>query len=238
MRETKYKAIILKKQQIGEGDEIVTLYTKELGKIRVLGKSTKLAKSKLQHALQALFCVEVALAGHSSFPKIIGAEVANTFSGLKNNLEASKHAWYALELVLKFTPDEQTNEGLFLLLLSYLEFLNQERAADIFAAGLCKFKIEFLNSVGFGLQAESNATGFSTSRGGFVTTRDSVDYKPVSQHALQHFEKLQQSNFEEVSHYESEEKRTVGLSELQELLSGFLSYQLEREIMSEQLLRL
>ena len=47
MREQHYSAIILKKQPYREGDEIITLFTKEGGKIRCLAKSVKSPKSKL-----------------------------------------------------------------------------------------------------------------------------------------------------------------------------------------------
>ena len=56
MREIKHTGIILKKQPLGEADELITLFTKEQGKVRVLAKSVKSAKSKLQQNCRLCFC--------------------------------------------------------------------------------------------------------------------------------------------------------------------------------------
>ncbi len=58
-RENTYLSIILKKQAFKEADELITVYTKEAGKLRVLAKSIKSPKSKLQHGLQVLFLVKI-----------------------------------------------------------------------------------------------------------------------------------------------------------------------------------
>src|SRR5579863_8757092 len=98
MRESHYTAIILKKQPYKEGDEIITLFTKEGDKIRALAKGVKKPLSKLQQKLQSLFLVNVTLAG-GDMPKIIRVEPVKVFAGMRESLAASKLAFYALELV-------------------------------------------------------------------------------------------------------------------------------------------
>src|ERR1700679_4253725 len=97
-----YHSIILKKQPYLEADEIITLYTLELGKLRVLARSLKAAKRKLQQSMQSLFVVDVRTAGSRDFPKVIGAEVVQSFSGIRESLESAKYAFYACQLALKF----------------------------------------------------------------------------------------------------------------------------------------
>jgi Recombination protein O N terminal/Recombination protein O C terminal len=152
-RETSYLSIILKKQPLNEADELVTAFSREAGKIRALAKSSKSAKSKLQHGLQVLFLVKMGLAG-SNLPKIIGVEVLETFADIRNNLEASKIAFYALELLLKFTADEHKNEKLFDLYLEFFGFLDAS-SSDIekLGQGLAKFKIDFPKALGLTVTA-------------------------------------------------------------------------------------
>jgi DNA repair protein RecO (recombination protein O) len=77
-RENTYAALVLKKQPLNEADELITVFTKEIGKLRVLAKSVKFAKSKLQYSLQSLFLVNLTVTG-GGLPKIIGVEVVNLF---------------------------------------------------------------------------------------------------------------------------------------------------------------
>ncbi len=146
-REQTYTAIILKKQPLGEADEIITFFTRESGKLRGLAKSVKLSKSKLQNSLQSLFVVQIYLAGKGHLPKIISAEPQKVFSGVREDMEALKCAFYASELVLKFTPDAQKDEGLFDLLVGFLEFL--ELFPESRGVALAKLKVDFLQLEGF-----------------------------------------------------------------------------------------
>jgi len=150
-REQTYHAIILKKQPYREADEIITFFTKEQGKIRGLAKSVKSPKSKLQQKLQALFYVQIRLT-LGKMPKIISAETLKVYHRLRENLAAMKIAFYATEVVLKITPDEQKNEALFNLLEGFLEFLDTQTESEILDLGLAKFKIEILEVSGLGMQ--------------------------------------------------------------------------------------
>lgn len=235
-REQKYTAIILKKQPFKEGDEIITLFTKERGKLRALAKSVKSAKSKLQQKLQQLFLVELTLTA-GSLPKIIAAEPVKVFAGLRQNLEASKTAFYAAELVMKFTPDEHKSEALFGILHAFLEFLDSAPQADLLAEGLAKFKITILEASGFGIHSPKNVGPkekifFSRFKGGF-SLQKSGDALEVSRNTYENFSKLNSIAFPNLAETNI---NLQNLAELQHLLSGFIEYHLERRIKSEKYL--
>ncbi len=205
-----YHSIILKKQPYNEADEIITLYTLELGKIRVLAKSSKAAKSKLQHALQSLFLVEITVAGSKDFPKVIGAEIKQPFSALRENLDAVKQAFYAVELALKFSPDEQVNRPMFFLLQDFFEFLDKHKNLPF---GLAKFKIMLLEALGLGLSLEQVAL---------------LEVKDL-------FMTLKKSSFVSVANLSAP---VESLNLLQRQLSDFIGYQLEREVKSEKFMEM
>jgi DNA repair protein RecO len=242
-RENTYNAIILKKQPYGEGDELFTFFTEQAGKLRALGKSTKFAKSKLQHALQTCFLVRVTLTGRG-LPKIIGAEAVNVFPNIRENLSAAKMAFFALEAVLKSTPDEQKNERLFHLLVMFYSFLDLCKTRfELLPLGLAKFKIQFLAHLGLAVSIPKSSSvdggtlGFSHRQGGFVMGGNTTDILPVSPKTLAQFSALELLEFSQlISSNQTEEVLRQPLNELQELLSGFINYQMEREIKSEKLL--
>jgi DNA repair protein RecO (recombination protein O) len=231
--ELKYTAIILKKQPFNEGDEIITFYTKENGKVRGLAKSSK---SKLQQKLQTLFLVQIILAG-GKLPKIISVEAVEVFLLLRENLTAMKIAFYAIEVVLKSSADEEKNELLFNLLYNLLSFLNINSDEAVLELGLAKFKIDALEALGLGIQ-KIEALGnqnlfFSPIRGGFFKDR-TADAISVKQSAVELFEQLQENSFDNLSSI----KMAEDLSALQELLSNFIGYQLERKLKSETYLKM
>ena len=63
MKYQKLTGIILKKQNNKEADQIITIWTKEFGKIRCLAKSIRLPKSKLNSSMQDLSLVEFEVTG-------------------------------------------------------------------------------------------------------------------------------------------------------------------------------
>jgi len=235
-RETKCQAIVLKKQLFGEGDEIITFFSRELGKIRCLAKSVKSSKSKLQQRLQGLFLINLSFS-HGKLPKIISAEPVKVFSGMRENLESLKRAFYAQELILKFTADEQKNEPLFLLLESFLEFLDSGAANKILDIGLLKFKLEILQALGLGVHNEAMAEShqeifFSPVRGGFNKLA-SADSLKVSTDVYGLFLELKNAGLNQLQKIQHQ----AGEKDLQNLLSQFIEYQLERKVRSEKFLR-
>ena len=232
MKETKLQGIILKKQAFGEADEIVTCFSKELGKVRFLAKSIKLSKSKLQHALQLPFLVEIKLTeGRGGLGKIISANVLISFSNLRENPELGSYAFFGLESVLKFTPDEQKNESLFFALFEFLKQINLSEDQKNCKLELLKFKILFLDVLGFSVTIPEKETlpnqtvGFSNSLGGF-TSKQCFDFRMIGQNTLENFLSLVKNKHG--LYFAMEE-----IDEINHLLSGFLTYHLEREIKSE-----
>jgi hypothetical protein len=213
-REQIYHSIILKKQPYREADEIITLYTLELGKLRVLARSLKAAKSKLQQSLQALFLVEVRTAGSRDFPQVIGAEVIQSFAGIRENLRAAKYAFYACELALKFSPDEQKNEPLYFLLRDFFNFLDGCGPDEVLMApGLAKFKLDLLDAVGLAVPPAGLPSG----------------------EAKLLFGELSRSPFANLAVLTL---NSASLSALQKYLSQFILKELEREVKSESLMEI
>jgi recombinational DNA repair protein (RecF pathway) len=165
---------------------------------------------------------------------------------MRENLENLKRAFYAQELVLKFTADEHKNEPLFFLLENFLDFLDLKSEEKILDLGLLKFKLEILRVLGlatslasdvveaYGKSDTDNNQGifFSTVRGGF-SRQASADSLKVSDDVYRLFLELKDFGF---GHLQKIQNQT-GEKDLQNLLSQFIEYQLERKVKSEKYLR-
>lgn len=223
-REQQYTAIVLKKQALAEADEIITFFSKEAGKLRAVGKSTKSSKSKLIYGLQPMFLCELALAGHGRLPKVIRASAKKTF-GLVQEDAAKIKVWYiACELVLTATPDEQPNEAVFEALLGLLEALDQELNSNDIIRTLLVFKILFIEALGFKIIVPSSGSNFifNPALGGFV-----VSEKPfIKPETIFAFNELEQKGYLAI-------KNDLFIAELPQLLLNFLQFHLERDLKSE-----
>src|SRR5579884_2891176 len=84
----KMHSIILKKSSFSEGSEIITMYTREHGKVRGFARSIKSPKSKLAFGLQPLFYSDVDLVRTKKNFVFKGVKPLNTFKDLRENSNA------------------------------------------------------------------------------------------------------------------------------------------------------
>lgn len=243
-RERKVEAFILKRQDYAEADQIITLFSKEEGKLRALVKAAKLPTSRLQPVLQPLFETRVTLTGSSAgagLAKVIGAQLIKVYSGILEN-ESKLGAWYmASELIIRSLPDSAPNEQLFDELELYATFLHETDLDPVQTKhSMTQFQIKCLSALGLGLRIipptsslETNmqSVWFSMDRGGFATTDDATDSIPVSAQTYQAFLDLRASHYKRVGEVEESFARP-----LYNIVNRFVTYQLEREIKSQQYL--
>ncbi|GAC1413421.1 MAG: DNA repair protein RecO [Candidatus Doudnabacteria bacterium] len=234
-------SIILKKSLFSEGHEIVTMYSRELGKVRGIARSIKSPKSKLSFALQSLFYTDVDLL-QGKMNTIKGVKAVNTFTNIYADSEKVYLALFATEIILKSTADEQPNEELFDLYLSFLEHLNntsgEHPCAGIYALkalALNGYALNYRNCSICGINFNDGAeVSFSNRKSGFIgeECRDKVsDAYLISRglhRALLEGENIPAENFKQA--FELMDKSNVRHKELQKLVESFLTYILERNL--------
>ncbi len=148
MRYKKLTGIILKKQNYKEADQILTLWTKDAGKVRVLAKSIRLPKSKLAYAVADLCLVEIDVVG-GNLPVLISAKPIKQFLNMREDLKKTAVGFYAAELMLKITADEHPNHIAFSLLADFLSGLDDLTQSSNDYLLLDKFSLDLLDTLGF-----------------------------------------------------------------------------------------
>lgn len=106
---------------LGEADKIITFFSKEKGKVRVVAKGVRKAKAKLAGHLEPFNEIKLRLTKGKNLDIIIGAETINSYSTGSSIPELLEAIYYMNELVSKLVADEQVNAKLYSL---YIECLN------------------------------------------------------------------------------------------------------------------
>lgn len=119
----KTTALVLRHRKLGDTDEIITLYTANLGKIDAVAKGVRKAKSRLAGHVQPLTQATFMLARGKSLDVVTQAENLESFQDLRDDLERLSRGLYACELLDKFTEPHADNFALYRLLLDTLRLI-------------------------------------------------------------------------------------------------------------------
>lgn len=117
------QAIILSRKNFGEADRLLTAYSKEEGKVKILAKGSRKIKSKMASHIEPFTLGKYFVAKGKSFYILAGAETLNSNYQNLNDIELFKQASYICELLELATVEEQKNAKLFQLAKNLLTCL-------------------------------------------------------------------------------------------------------------------
>jgi len=150
----KTEAIILRHQALGEADRIVTAFTREYGKLRLVARGIRRTTSRLGGRIEPFTHVRLLLARGRSMDVVAQAEVVQTFSGLREDLLRSAYGSYIAELVERFLPERDKHETVFDLVRHTLEALEAVREDDVEVEALW-FALRLASDLGYRPETES-----------------------------------------------------------------------------------
>lgn len=145
------RGIIIKKNNLQEADQILTLFTDNLGKVKVYARGVRKSISKLSGHLDLFTCCDLILAKGRNISTIISAQEKEPFLCLKNDLKKTSIAFHVAELIDKFVFEEYKDTRIFRLIYDLFLLLNQKEIAkyQILILLLQSFKLKLLNLLGF-----------------------------------------------------------------------------------------
>jgi DNA repair protein RecO (recombination protein O) len=156
MRSRQYKTqgIILKRINVGEADRILTVFTKRHGKIRCLAPGVRKPTSRKSASIELFNLTNLFIAKGKNLDIVTQAETIESFSGIRENLKATKAAYHAVELIDLLTADGQENTSVFNALLELLKDINRQRHAT--RRQITDFEKILLKELGFGLPTDES----------------------------------------------------------------------------------
>ena len=233
----KVTAIVIAHAEYGEADRFVRIFTLENGKLNTLAKGVRKIQSRKAAHLEPFTHSALVLARGQSFWIITQAETLNAFTGIHDDLRKTADAAYVLELVDKVAGENQSEPGLYRLLLETLKRI--EAAADTFNA-LRYFEFRFLDASGFRPELINCVACkkpilpedqyFSALQGGILCPRcGALEAGAVfaAKDTLRYLRHFQRSDYRDIEKVNVPEKSRV---EMQKILGMYISAVMEGQL--------
>jgi DNA repair protein RecO (recombination protein O) len=153
MRTYKTEGIVLKRRNLGEADRILTILSREFGKITVKAPGVRRIASRRSSHVELLNLSQFTLySGSKTFmPIVTEAQTFEDFSPIKNDLRKIGQALYICELINGLCPDNQENRNVFFQLKTVLlELSGTLNAIEL----VKKFEQDLLTELGFWTEAK------------------------------------------------------------------------------------
>lgn len=173
----KVEGIIIRSQDYGEGSKILTLYTKELGKIGIMARGAKKTKSRFSAISQLFSHGYFVLFHNSGLGNLTSGDVVHAFRNLQLDIVKTAWAAYIVELVDKLTEEKKVDTHLFYLLFVALSLINDGKDPEIVSR---IFELQLLQRIGVKPvlgpcvlcnQHHNTIVAFSVREGGVVCER-------------------------------------------------------------------
>ena len=143
------EAVVLRRLQYGETDNILTLYSPEIGRFSAIAKGARKAISRLSGATEVLTCTRFGLASGKSLEIVTQAEVSESFSALRLDLPRLAHGLYLADLLDHSVEDHAPNSLLYQMLLAGLRQTGALAPPELAARW---FEVQLLRDLGYAPQ--------------------------------------------------------------------------------------
>lgn len=147
---------MIKRSNYSEADRIVTIFTKQNGKIKVKATGVrKIASRRSPHIEPLNYCIFglYQAAGAGRMPVLTEVVSKECFPALKKDLKRIGFAYHICELIDGLCAENQENQDVFMLLGRTLRKLSrQENLTEV----IYEFELELLRLLGFRKESDSS----------------------------------------------------------------------------------
>ena len=167
MRTYKIEGIVLKRRNLGEADRILTVLSRESGKISIKAPGVRRIPSRRSSHVELLNHSQFTLYSSSKtfMPIVTEAQTLEDFSSIKDNLQKIGYAYYVCELINGLCPENQENRSVFFLLKNVLFSLEKEKN---YLELISSFEKDLLQTLGFWREAAMLQTPASAKAASFA----------------------------------------------------------------------
>ena len=234
-RTVRTQAVVLRQRDFGEADRVLTLLTPEHGKLHAIARGIRRPTSRKAGHLDLYMLADVLVAKGRDLDIVTQAATVDAFRPLRENLLRSSYASYCVELLDSFTPDGETNQPLFRLLVNALAHIGAAgnlplvaRYFEIHLLGLVGFQPQLHRCVIRGELIQAEDQFFDAGAGGVVCPQcgNAGVGRPITMAALKMLRLLQRSEWKEIANLQL---RATVESELEQVLHNYIAATLERQ---------
>lgn len=234
-------ALVLKSFDLRETDQILTLFSRQLGKIPVVAKGVKKPQSTLRGLVQPFCHSQFYITRSGEMYLITQGRINEFFGNIREDLDKTLQALYILELLDKSTVDRDPNQPLLGLTLQVLRYMEDNPVSPIC---LRFFEIKLLSLVGFApvldrccnCHQADNLICFSRSSGGAICSSciPGVEVTRVLPTTLAALRTLQQNGIKIIPRLRLS---PPVLEQMEKVLEDYLEFYLERRLNLKQVMR-
>ncbi len=112
------QGIFLKKEDRGEADQLFTIFTKDYGKLEVLGRAIRKIKSKLRSGAELFYLSEIEFIQGKSYKTLTDAILIDKFKNLRGNHQKLGIAYKIADVLNSLAALEQNDEKIWQLVLA------------------------------------------------------------------------------------------------------------------------
>ena len=148
----KTEAVVLSKLNYGDTSSIVTLFTKDYGKLSVMLKGGRNPKSKLSLIVDPLNYLEVIIYNNPSreLQILSSADIKGHFHKIKEDLDKLKYSHAVIELIKNLSVEHEVNKKLFSGIIRIFELIAEGNENPAISFG--RFFLFFLKELGYEFQ--------------------------------------------------------------------------------------
>lgn len=152
LRET--EAIVLRTFRLGEADKIVSLLTRQQGRLRAVASGAQRSKSQFGGALEPLTYIRLWLYERENrdLLRLRSVELLESFFAAQSDLRIHAASQYLAEAAEQLLPEREVNERAFRLILAVMRALKQGAEVE---RPLLYFNFWLLRVAGFGVDWEA-----------------------------------------------------------------------------------
>jgi len=168
----KDEGVVLKTIKLGEADRIVTMFTRDNGKVRAVAKGIRKTKSRFGGRLEPFTRVALVVYRGRNLDTITSADILDSFKRVRADYAQLTAAATLAEMVEKITPEGERALSVYRLLLDGLGALGDDDGGTVVPA----FLVKLLSLAGYHPQLQACAgcgehrplEAFSSALGGAI----------------------------------------------------------------------
>lgn len=228
------EGIVIRKKDFGEADKILTLYTRDRGRLTAFAPGARKVTSRKASATELFTHGIYFFSEGKNMDVITESEVLNSFYPLRDDLQKAALAFYLAELLDFLLPEGQSNYPIYRLFLESVSLLSRaKRRHELWVRA---FEIKALSQLGYGpelfqcahctapLSAEKY---FQAHLGGMVCRDCFEDGMLLNEEQLLFIRDLSRLNWNELSRLRFEDHH---LYDAEKILAYYLREVLEKEL--------
>ncbi|GED12712.1 DNA repair protein RecO [Aneurinibacillus migulanus] len=129
----KAEGIVVRTTDYGEANKILTVYTREAGKVSMMARGAKKSKSRFTAVSQLFTYGYFLYRVGSGMGSLQQGDLINSFRAVREDLTKTAYAVYLAELLDRLTEDKEPNQYLFDMMLYALKWMEEGKDPDIIA---------------------------------------------------------------------------------------------------------